>query len=65
LALLIHYSHSIDFLFGTWVIDFNAVGTWLLYISLIWSVTSAVGYFQDFWRALPQAKALEPGASAP
>lgn len=57
MGLLIHYSHAIDFLIGTWVIDFNAVGTWLLYISMIWSVTSALGYFQGFWRALPQAKA--------
>ena len=53
MGLLIHYSHPVDFLFGTWVIDFNAVGTWLLYVSMVWSITSAIGYFQAFWRALP------------
>lgn len=58
LGLLIHYSHSIDFLIGTWVIDFNAVGTWILYFSMIFSITSALGYFQDFWRKLPQAQSL-------
>ncbi len=55
MGLLIHYSHPINFIFATWVIDFNAVGTWLLYVSMVWSITSAVGYFQDFWKALPQA----------
>jgi CDP-diacylglycerol--glycerol-3-phosphate 3-phosphatidyltransferase len=58
LGLLIHYSHPIDFLFGTWVIDFNAVGTWILYISMVPALTSAVGYFQDFIRGLPQAQSL-------
>ena len=57
MGLLIHYSHPIDFLFGTWVIDFNAVGTWLLYVSMVWSITSAIGYFRDFWKALPQVSA--------
>ena len=65
MALLIHYSHPIDFLFGTWVIDFNAVGTWLLYVSIIWSVTSAVGYFQDFWQAVPEAEGVTVKESVP
>ncbi len=65
MGLLIHYSHPIDFLFGTWVIDFNAVGTWLLYVSLIWSMTSAIGYFQDFWRAVPQPEKLAANPAAP
>src|SRR5262249_26389561 len=56
MGLLIHYSHPIDFLIGTWVIDFNAVGTWLLYVSLVWSMTSAIGYFQDFWRIVPPSE---------
>jgi len=58
MGLLIHYSHPIDFLFGTWVIDFNAVGTWLLYVSLVWSMTSAIGYFQDFWQAVPRPEGI-------
>lgn len=52
-ALLIHYTHRIDFLFTAQPIDFNAVGTWLLYLSLVASIASAVGYFRAFWRGLP------------
>jgi len=52
-ALLIHYTHRIDFLFTVQSIDFNAVGTWLLYLSLVASIASAVGYFRAFWRGLP------------
>ncbi|MHB8419651.1 MAG: CDP-diacylglycerol--glycerol-3-phosphate 3-phosphatidyltransferase [Myxococcales bacterium] len=52
-ALLIHYTHRIDFVVAVQPIDFNAVGTWLLYLSLIPSIASAVGYFRAFWRGLP------------
>jgi CDP-diacylglycerol---glycerol-3-phosphate 3-phosphatidyltransferase len=52
-GMLIHYSYDVDFLFGRYPIDFGAVGTWLLYISLVASLWSAVGYFQAFWKALP------------
>lgn len=52
-ALLIHYTHRIDFGFVVAPVDFNAVGTWLLYLSLIPSMVSAVGYFRAFWRGLP------------
>ena len=53
-GLLVHYSYQVDLLVGTYVLDFNAMGTWLLYISMVPSLASAVGYFRDFWRALPQ-----------
>jgi CDP-diacylglycerol--glycerol-3-phosphate 3-phosphatidyltransferase len=52
-GLLIHYTYQVDFLIGRYPINFGAVGTWLLYISLVASLASAIGYFRAFWRALP------------
>ncbi len=52
-GMLIHYSYRVDFLFGRYPIDFGAVGIWLLYVSLVASLWSAVEYFRAFWKALP------------
>jgi CDP-diacylglycerol--glycerol-3-phosphate 3-phosphatidyltransferase len=52
-GLLIHYAYQVDFLIDRYPINFGAVGTWLLYISLVASLASAVGYFRAFWKALP------------
>ena len=56
-ALLVHYRHRIDFVFADPIVDFNAVGSWLLYLSLVASLVSAVGYFRAFWRGLPAPEA--------
>jgi CDP-diacylglycerol--glycerol-3-phosphate 3-phosphatidyltransferase len=56
-GLLIHYTYDVDFLIGRYPIDFGAVGTWLLYISLVASLWSAIGYLRAFWTALPQPPA--------
>lgn len=53
-ALLVHYTHRIDFVFTVQPVDFNAVGTWLLYLSVVASYASAAGYFRAFWKGLPQ-----------
>jgi CDP-diacylglycerol--glycerol-3-phosphate 3-phosphatidyltransferase len=52
-ALLVHYTHRIDFGFAAAPVDFNAVGTWLLYLSLVPSMWSAANYFRAFWRGMP------------
>jgi CDP-diacylglycerol--glycerol-3-phosphate 3-phosphatidyltransferase len=52
-GLLIHYTYDVDFLILRAPIHFGAVGTWLLYISLLASLWSAVGYFRAFWASLP------------
>ena len=52
-GMLIHYAYDVDFLVGRYRIDFGAVGTWLLYVSLVASLWSAVEYFRAFWKALP------------
>jgi len=60
-GLLIHYTHQIGFLGSTYLVDFGTAGTWLLYLSLIPSLSSAVGYFRSFWTSLPQRAPL-PGS---
>jgi CDP-diacylglycerol--glycerol-3-phosphate 3-phosphatidyltransferase len=50
--LLLHYTYPIDAWAFSFELDANRVGTWLLYISLFFSVLSAVFYFRDFVRAV-------------
>ncbi len=59
--LLLHYTYPIDAWAFTFDLDANRVGTWLLYISMVFSVLSAVVYFRGFVRAVyrdeaPQAR---------
>jgi CDP-diacylglycerol--glycerol-3-phosphate 3-phosphatidyltransferase len=69
--LLLHYTYPIDAWAFTFDLDANRVGTWLLYISMVFSVVSAVLYFRDFVRAVYQdggegaEKAGSPGSSQP
>jgi CDP-diacylglycerol--glycerol-3-phosphate 3-phosphatidyltransferase len=49
-ALLVHYPYEID-LFPT-PIDFHRMGLIFLYISVVFSVVSAVDYFAGFFRAV-------------
>jgi len=50
--LLLHYTYPIDAFFFTFDLDANRVGTWLLYVSLFFSVWSAWNYFSAFIRAV-------------
>lgn len=47
-GLIIHYVYPMNFLVGTWPVDFHRAGLTMLYASLVPSVTSAIGYFQAF-----------------
>lgn len=53
MCLLVHYEYTVWF-FGLHEarVDFNTVGIWVLGLSVIFSVLSAVLYFRDFFRAL-------------
>ncbi|WP_428261262.1 CDP-diacylglycerol--glycerol-3-phosphate 3-phosphatidyltransferase [Haliangium sp.] len=56
--LLVHFRYPI--LLFDYVLDFHTVGTYLLYLSLVMSVTSAVDYFRFFAEAAAQqARELE------
>ena len=50
-ALLVHYDYPID-LFHSRPIDFHVLGTYFLYVSVFWSLASALEYFVGFFRAL-------------
>ena len=50
--LLLHYTYPVDFWLFTFMLDGNRVGTWLLYISMVFSVWSAWNYFVSFVRVV-------------
>ncbi len=50
--LIMHYQYPIDAFWFTFDLDANRAGTWLLYVSLFFSVWSAWNYFVDFVRAV-------------
>ncbi|MEI6225959.1 MAG: CDP-diacylglycerol--glycerol-3-phosphate 3-phosphatidyltransferase [Deltaproteobacteria bacterium] len=57
--LLIHYKYRVDFLAFEVDVDANVVGTWLLYLSVAFSLWSAWVYMRDFFKGV---YAPEPGA---
>jgi CDP-diacylglycerol--glycerol-3-phosphate 3-phosphatidyltransferase len=64
-ALLVHYTHPVFFLVGWYDVNFNVVGSLLLYGSTAFSVWSAGVYFQAFLKMLGQrgaGAASEKGA---
>jgi CDP-diacylglycerol---glycerol-3-phosphate 3-phosphatidyltransferase len=50
--LIMHYQYPIDAFWFTFDLDANRAGTWLLYVSLFFSVWSAWNYFGNFVRAV-------------
>ncbi len=50
--LIMHYRYPVDALLFTFDLDANRAGTWLLYVSLFFSVWSAWNYFTGFIRAV-------------
>lgn len=59
--LLLHYTYPIEAGFFMFDLDSNRVGTYLIWLSMFFSVTSAWKYFGDFIAAVYRA----PGAKAP
>jgi CDP-diacylglycerol---glycerol-3-phosphate 3-phosphatidyltransferase len=52
LCLMLHHRYYIDFWFaGHWV-DFNVAGLWLLYLSVVFAITSAGEYLKLFVEAV-------------
>ena len=50
--LLLHYKYRVDFLAFEVDVDANVVGTWLLYLSVAFSLWSAWVYIRDFFGAV-------------
>ena len=42
ICLMLHYHYAVDYLFGTLMTDFQAVGTMLIYLSLVPGIVSAI-----------------------
>jgi CDP-diacylglycerol--glycerol-3-phosphate 3-phosphatidyltransferase len=61
--LLLHYKYRVDFLAFEVDVDANIVGTWLLYLSMAFSLWSAWVYIRDFFGAV-YAPDQEGGAEA-
>lgn len=51
-ALCVHYTHPVNFVFATYDVNFNLVGKTLVYFSTAFSVWSAGTYFQAFLKML-------------
>jgi CDP-diacylglycerol--glycerol-3-phosphate 3-phosphatidyltransferase len=49
ICLMLHYHYMIDYGFGTLVTDFQAVGSMLLYLSLVPLIASAIDYVRAFY----------------
>src|ERR1700674_2053562 len=49
ICLMLHYHFAIDYLFGTVMTDFQAVGSALLYLSLVPGIVSAIEYVRAFY----------------
>lgn len=64
--LLLHYTYTFDFGFFQLTASCNKVGTWLLWMALIASVTSAVDYFKGFLDLMDRkdGAAIPPGMDA-
>jgi CDP-diacylglycerol--glycerol-3-phosphate 3-phosphatidyltransferase len=48
ISLLVHYNYQLNFLLFHLDVNFNRMGTWLLWFALVASVLSAVEYFRSF-----------------
>ena len=65
IALIIHYPYEVDFLVVQVFLDFNRLGLWLLFISLVPMVWSALEYFWSFWVAVQEKEELEAEQAKP
>jgi CDP-diacylglycerol---glycerol-3-phosphate 3-phosphatidyltransferase len=59
--LLIHYRYRVDFLAFEVDVDANVVGTWLLYLSVAFSLWSAWVYIRDFFKAVYASNGVATG----
>ncbi len=59
--LLIHYRYRVDFLAFEVDVDANVVGTWLLYLSVAFSLWSAWVYIRDFFKAVYASNGVGTG----
>ncbi|MBD88805.1 MAG: CDP-diacylglycerol--glycerol-3-phosphate 3-phosphatidyltransferase [Deltaproteobacteria bacterium] len=59
IGLLVYYTYAIPFGFGTYDVNFGALGIGLLALAMIFSVVSAISYFVSFMGAIAETKDLD------
>jgi CDP-diacylglycerol--glycerol-3-phosphate 3-phosphatidyltransferase len=66
ISLCIHYQHPLNLIWATYPVDYNQVGKILIYISLVFSIWSAAGYFRSFLATLERQRteSTQGGTSA-
>ncbi|MBN2107643.1 MAG: CDP-diacylglycerol--glycerol-3-phosphate 3-phosphatidyltransferase [Deltaproteobacteria bacterium] len=57
IGLLIHYGYRIGSGPSSFVLDFHALGTWLLYIALVITLWSGADYFYKFIKLVSESRA--------
>jgi CDP-diacylglycerol---glycerol-3-phosphate 3-phosphatidyltransferase len=55
-GLMTHYTYEVNFIFTTAQVNFHALGFWILMISVVFSLVSAIQYFRSFILAIDQVK---------
>lgn len=61
IGLLIHYPYVINYGFIAQTVDFHVAGLWLTYISVLFSVSSGMGYILGFIKAIALKGTVEAG----
>ncbi len=56
IGLLVFYTYEIPFGFGSYPVNFGALGIGLLALAMIFSVVSAISYFANFMGAIAETK---------
>ena len=56
IGLLVFHTYNIPFGFGTYPVNFGALGIGLLSLAMIFSVVSAISYFASFMGAIAESK---------
>jgi len=62
ISLCVHYVHPLNLIWATYPVDYNAVGQVLMYLSMVFSLWSAGGYFKGFLSTLAKRGAGRPGS---
>lgn len=62
ISLCVHYVHPLNLIWGTYPVDYNSVGQVLMYLSMVFSLWSAGGYFKGFLSMLAKRGAGRPGS---
>jgi len=56
IGVLVYYSYTVPFGFGSYAVNFGAIGVGLLALAMIFSVASAISYFAGFMGAIAETK---------